>query len=218
MKRNHFLQLIIVCLWLFCSFSVFAAPIDSQKAKDWVNDKGRVLLDTFNEPDLQKKYRQLDELFFKHVDLDYIGKFVVGKYWRQMSAEQQARYQKIFKRYAISVYKGFPLSFEQRISFAVTGAKSGDAYVDVTAAVDVGGKNEQEKPQVFLVTFRLAEKNSELRIIDLKLAESSLILSYRTRFYELFAADDGDVEWFLEDLENMTSSAEKVNNLRLREK
>ena len=54
MKRNHFLQLIIVCLWLFCSFSVFAAPIDSQKAKDWVNDKGRVLLDTFNEPDLQK--------------------------------------------------------------------------------------------------------------------------------------------------------------------
>lgn len=94
MKRNHFLQLIIVCLWLFCSFSVFAAPIDSQKAKDWVNDKGRVLLDTFNEPDLQKKYRQLDELFFKHVDLDYIGKFVVGKYWRQMSAEQQARYQK----------------------------------------------------------------------------------------------------------------------------
>lgn len=150
--------------------------------------------------------------------MDYIGKFVVGKYWRQMSAEQQARYQKIFKRYAISVYKGFPLSFEQRISFAVTGAKSGDAYVDVTAAVDVGGKNEQEKPQVFLVTFRLAEKNSELRIIDLKLAESSLILSYRTRFYELFAADDGDVEWFLEDLENMTSSAEKANNLRLREK
>lgn len=93
-------------------------------------------------------------------------------------------------------------------------AKSGDAYVDVTAAVDVGGKNEQEKPQVFLVTFRLAEKNSELRIIDLKLAESSLILSYRTRFYELFAADDGDVEWFLEDLENMTSSAEKANDLR----
>lgn len=49
------------------------------------------------------------------MDLDYISRFVVGKYWRQMSAEQQKKYQELFTRYALNVYKGFPLSFDDNL-------------------------------------------------------------------------------------------------------
>ena len=45
--------------------------------------------------------------------------------------------------------------------------------------------------------------------------QSSLILAYRNRFYEMIAADDGDMEWFLEDLEDLAVSAEENNRLRL---
>ena len=92
MKRNHFLQLIIFCFYLFASFKVWANP-DSQSAITWVNATGRELLETFNEKDMSKKHQKLDEMFLKHVDLNYISKFVVGKYWRQMNKEQQAKYQ-----------------------------------------------------------------------------------------------------------------------------
>ena len=103
MKRNHFLQLIILCFGLFIGVAMNTASAAKPDAKAWVNDKGRELLDTFNENNLAEKYRRLDKLFVEYIDLDYISKFVVGKYWRQMNAEQQKRYQGIFKRYALGV-------------------------------------------------------------------------------------------------------------------
>lgn len=215
MKRNLFLQLIIFCFVLFLGAKVCGASVSKVDAKAWVNDKGRELLDTFNEPNLAEKYRRLDKLFVEYVDLDYISKFVVGKYWRQMSPEQQKRYQEIFKRYALGVYKGFPLSFEQKINFEVNSVQSEKEYTDVTTSIVLEEKKDNQQPQTFLVVFRLVEVEGGYKIIDLKFAESSLILSYRSRFYELFANDDGDIEWFLEDLENMAVSAEKANALRL---
>lgn len=215
MKRNLFLQLIIFCFVLFLGAKVCGASVSKVDAKAWVNDKGRELLDTFNEPNLAEKYRRLDKLFVEYVDLDYISKFVVGKYWRQMSPDQQKRYQEIFKRYALGVYKGFPLSFEQKINFEVNSVQSEKDYTDVTTSIVLEEKKDNQQPQTFLVVFRLVEVEGGYKIIDLKFAESSLILSYRSRFYELFANDDGDIEWFLEDLENMAVSAEKANELRL---
>ena len=216
MKRNLFLQLIIFCFVLFLGAKVCGASVSKVDAKAWVNDKGRELLDTFNEPNLAEKYRRLDKLFVEYVDLDYISKFVVGKYWRQMSPEQQKRYQEIFKRYALGVYKGFPLSFEQKINFEVNSVQSEKDYTDVTTSIVLEEKKDNQQPQTFLVVFRLVVVEGGYKIIDLKFAESSLILSYRSRFYELFANDDGDIEWFLEDLENMAVSAEKANALRLK--
>ena len=215
MKRNLFFQLIIFCFVLFLGAKICGASVSKVDAKAWVNDKGRELLDTFNEPNLAEKYRRLDKLFVEYVDLDYISKFVVGKYWRQMSPEQQKRYQEIFKRYALGVYKGFPLSFEQKINFEVNSVQSEKDYTDVTTSIVLEEKKDNQQPQTFLVVFRLVEVEGGYKIIDLKFAESSLILSYRSRFYELFANDDGDIEWFLEDLENMAVSAEKANALRL---
>ena len=215
MKRNHFLQLIIFCFLLFICADMSNASAAKPNAKVWVNDKGRELLDTFNETNLSEKYRRLDKLFVEHIDLDYISKFVVGKYWRQMSTEQQKRYQGIFKRYALGVYKGFPLSFDQKIDFEVNSVQAEKDYTDVTTTIILGEKKDKQQPQTFLVVFRLVEVESGYKIIDLKFAESSLILSYRSRFYELFANDDGDIEWFLEDLENMAVSAEKANAQRL---
>ena len=68
--------------------------------------------------------------------------------------------------------------------------------------VDIGEMAENGQPQIFMVTFRIREKNNTWQIIDLKLAESSLLLSYRNRFYEMINAVDGEIDWFLEDLAN----------------
>ena len=57
----------------------------------------------------------------------------------------------------------------------------------------------------------------KLRIIDLKIGESSLILSYRGRFYEMIAQDDEDLGWFMEDLQMITESTEKQNQLKVDE-
>lgn len=217
MKSKIFLQLIILCFSCFWQTAEAAETIGRSEAVAWVEDKGQLLLKTFSKSDLQTKYRELDNLFLNYVDLDYIGKFVVGKYWRQMTPEQREKYLPLFKRYSMAIYKSFPLNFSFRISFKITDVKLEADYADVTALIDLDPEvqNIQDK-KTFLVGFRLRKIAGTLKIIDLKLAESSLILSYRNRFYEMIHNNDDEIEWFLEDLEMTTVSTEETNQMRLR--
>ncbi len=217
MKSKQFLQLIIVCFSLM-SFSVHAAAPQTQEAISWSQDKGNLLLQTFQEKDLAQKYKDLDNLFLRYVDLDYISKFVIGKYWREMTSEQQLQYQNLFKRYALSVYKGFPLTFQYPITFSINNAIASANYTEVFATIDLGQNlqtNEQNQEQKINVIFRLVQNQDGIKIIDLKLAESSLILSYRNRFYQMVADAEGDMTWFLEDMETTVVSTEKSNQQKL---
>ena len=47
---------------------------------------------------------------------------------------------------------------------------------------------------------------------DLKVDESSLLLSFRERFYKMIHQDnDDEISWFLEDLATITADAEAEN-------
>lgn len=215
MKRNHFLQLIIFCLMIFGALPLRAAPIDPTEAKTWANSQGQLLLGTFGETNVAKKYQKLDEIFLNYVDLDYIGRFVVGKYWKDLTPAQKEQYIPLFKRYSLAIYKGFPLDFGGKITFQVNRVDTQENYSDVMTGIATGGIDANGQPTQFLVVFRLVRAGNGLKIVDIKLAESSLILSYRNRFYQMISDNDGDMGWFLEDLENITTSTEKSNKMRL---
>ncbi len=221
MKSKIFLRLITLSLCLILSLQAHAAAITSNEAKMWTQSKGEELLDTFGQTDLAKRYQALDKMFLEDIDLDYISKFVVGKYWRQMTPEQQTRYQQIFQRYALSVYKSFPLDFDtSQISFDILSVRLEPNYANVRANIHLNqpsNTSSRQELQNIIVEFRLNKTNGKLRIVDLKLGESSLILSYRSRFYEMIAQSDDDMEWFLEDLETITQSTENQNSQKLEE-
>ena len=50
---------------------------------------------------------------------------------------------------------------------------------------------------------------SDVKIVDVKVAESSLLLSYRSKFYEMIAQADNEIDWFLEDLTDITFTMEE---------
>ena len=210
MKSKIFLQLITLSLCLGLSLKAYAATITSNEAKVWTESKGKELLDTFGQTDLEKRYLALDKMFLEDIDLDYISKFVVGKYWRSMTPEQQKTYQDVFRRYALGLYKTFPLDFADNITYSLGTAQSDGQFTQVSASVTVA-LDPSQPPQDFLLQFRLHQKDGKILLVDIKLAESSLILSYRGKFYEMIAAVDGEMEWFLEDLEMLTQSVERSN-------
>ncbi|MDR1026413.1 MAG: ABC transporter substrate-binding protein [Lactobacillus sp.] len=209
MKRNLFLQLIIFC---FCIFNtpVQAAGIAEKEAKLWVEDKGSRLLEAFAEEDMERKFNTLDELFINYVDLDYISRFVIGKYWREMTKEQQAQYKKLFTRYALGVYKSFPLSFKDRIGFDVSKVNIDGKYAEVTTKVSLNNVDMEPIDLTFFL-----DKKKDIKLVDIKLEKISLILSYRTRFYQKIREVDEDMTWFLEDFETTVKSTETSNRLKL---
>ena len=189
MKSNNFLRVIIFCFAVFWTAEAFAAPLTRQEASLWAEDKGNRLLAAFAEDNLAVKYEELDNLFLSYVDL--------------------------FRRYALGMYKGFPLKFNYPIKFQIVKTVVNGDNADVTAQIHFDGAPQDEALQNLLLSFKLHKGTDGLKIRDLKLAESSLILSYRNKFYQMIAADDGEIPWFLEDFRLQIESLERTNQLRL---
>jgi len=208
MKSKYILKLIIFCLLIITPFAAYSGEIDEKEAAEFAQVQGQKLLGIFAEPDRRIKYKQLDDLFLNYVDLEHISRFVIGKYWRQMDEEQQAQYQDLFKRYATNIYKGFPLNFDKNLDFVVTSSRKEGK--DVFVGTDIEYIDSSGKKSTFLVEFRMHKRDGRLMITDIKIGESSLILSYRTRFYKMVVDADEDMDWFLEDFELSTISAEKT--------
>ena len=209
MKSNKFLQVITGCLMLFAASLCRAEDLSAEEAKDFASTKGKELLMSFQEPDLAERYRQLDALFMTYIDIDYVSRFVLGRYWRQMSPDQRQRYRDIFVRYGLAYYKTLPLDYAKNLTYEIKGVDQEGAFVNVATNVHVFLGNDSQ--DVTLI-FRLHKVDGVIKAVDVKVAESSLLLAYRSKFYEMIAQDDGEIEWFLEDLEMLASSLEHSLN------
>lgn len=209
MKSNIFLRVIIGCLVLLTAITSRAASLSNKEALDFAATKGKELLMSFQQPDLEKRYKELDDMFITYIDIDYVSKFVVGKYWRQMTAEQQQKYKDIFVRYGLSYYKTLPLDYAKNLTYEIKGAETEGAFVNVATNVRI--QLGQETQDITLI-FRLHKNNDVIKAVDVKVAESSLLLAYRSKFYEMISQNDGEIVWFLEDLEDLAASMEQ--NLR----
>ena len=214
MKSKYFLQVIIFCFAVFFTTTAKAELLNSKEAREWAEAKGEQLLQAFSVQNISTKYALLDELFLNYVDLDYVGQFVVGKYWKVMTQEQQLEYRELFRRYALGAYKSFPLAFNYKINFQILKAYVNGSNADVTAKLHFEGLPENDALQNILLGFKLHKGLDGIKIRDLILGESSLILSYRQKFYQMIAADDGEIEWFLEDFRIQIEAMERTNELR----
>lgn len=215
MKRNFFLQLISVLAVVLYSLSVKAEPVAPAIAEQWAEQKGQQLLTTFRIPDVEERFQKLDSLFLQYIDLDYISRFVMGRYWRVMTPEQKQQFQNIFRRYALAMYKTLPLEFADKLQYQVGAAGIDGEFTNISADVSyqLGANNT---PQTAKVWFKLHQTSSGIKLVDISLEQSSLILAYRQRFAEMITKLDGEIEWFIEDLNDLAVSAEAQNQAKLK--
>lgn len=206
MKSNLFLQVIIAALCLVFSSPCRAGNLSDREALDFAATKGKELLMSFQEPDLDKRYKELDAMFVEYIDIDYVSRFVMGKYWRRMTPEQKEKYRDVFVRYGLSFYKTLPLDYAKNLTYEIKGAEQDGNFVNVAANVSV--QLGQERQNITLI-FRLHKPEEKIMAVDVKVAESSLLLSYRGKFYEMIARNDGEIDWFLEELTDLAFSMEQ---------
>jgi phospholipid transport system substrate-binding protein len=220
MKIKSFLQLIILFFGIFCFNAENAIALTPQAAKQWAQNKGEQILQILSAPTSAQKYAELDTILAQDIDLDHAAKFVVGKYWRQMTPEQQAEYVPLFKRYVSALYKSVPLDIKtDSIRFQIDKTAQTSAGTEVWCTIFAPQIEEMadEKSQGGIkVLFILTDANGHVQVRDLKVEESSLLLSYRDRFYKMIHEDsDDDMTWFLEDLTTVTQDTEEKNAQKL---
>lgn len=105
----HYLKhaLLGYCLILLCfTTPALSATSKDELAKRFIDRTGNDALAIISNTALNDRVKtdKLSQLFEKSVDIKWIGKFVMGHYWRQLNDEQKKQYTDVFRRYLVSLY------------------------------------------------------------------------------------------------------------------
>lgn len=124
-------------------------------------------------------------LLARDLDIPMIGKFVLGKHWRNASEDQRQAYLKTFTKFIVATYAK-RLGGIRVDKFEVISAKSlGTRDILVRSRVANGGN----KP--VRVDWRVRERDSAFHILDLSVEGISMALTLRQEFQSVLRRKDG---------------------------
>lgn len=205
-KLIKFLSFVLALV--FC-VSVKAA-FDETKARDFLNTTGERFVEALGLEDRAQKYEILDDMFEKNFDTYAMGRFVLGKTYRLLNEEQKLQYHALFKRYIKSLYKTYPRDFDpSEIKYRIMQISQTKKYVVGLVAVDLPEELQTDKLKAIRLEFKLkAKENGSYLIFDVLIADVSMLVTLRGRFAQMLKEADDEIEWFLQDLEDLTVSNE----------
>jgi len=203
MKFHRFLLASCTALFLFTGTPVpsvstaTAAETEDAAAKEAVGlvekmGKEAVALLSRQDLDDQAKRVGFKSLIDRDFDMKLIGRFVLGKYWRKATKEQQTEYLVLFNDYIVTTY-------QKRI-----GEYSGE-NLKIAKATRLNKKETLVKSEIIRpkgpainLDWRVRiSKSGEYRIIDIIVENVSMLLTHREEFSAVVSKNNGDVEGLL---------------------
>lgn len=147
----------------------------------------------------EERIRRFRVLLHHHFDVNTIGVFVMGRYWRSASADERKEYLALFERLIVATYV-------DRFS-----AYSGET-LDVAEAITVGGndiivKSSLTRPtggDPVKVDWRVrGNTKDDLRIIDVIVEGISMGQTQRAEFGSVISKNGGQVAGLIAELRKM---------------
>ncbi len=197
-----FLHFLLYITFIFWGGMVKASEvsINAEEARVWANDKGQELLQTLGMENTVEKYAKLDQMILEDINIEYVSKFVIGKYARKMNNSQKTRYNNLFQRYILSLYKQFNIKFtSSNISFSIDDVVEYPKFTTVTCSVMLGEFAGEVPVEKIPVEFKLIRgKQNRIQAVDVSISNVSMVIEYRKRFYQMIIEEGENIDWFLE--------------------
>jgi phospholipid transport system substrate-binding protein len=128
-------------------------------------------------------------LFNRIVDVPYVARFALGRFWNAANAAQQAEYVGLFEAWVVSIYADRFRSYAGE-RFAVVGAR------DAIVATDI----ERPGGPAVRVEWRVRSQGGALQVIDVAIGNISMARTQREEFESVILRGGGRVETLIEDL------------------
>jgi len=134
----------------------------------------------------EEQRQRVEEIANQRFDFETVGRLVLARGWRQLSAQQQREFLAEFKRHLTLSY-GSRLDRYGNEKVEITGERT-EPRGDVTVRTKiVGGPYENT-----LVDYRLRQKNGTWYLIDVVVEGISFVSSYRSQFQEVMSQSGPD--------------------------
>lgn len=141
-------------------------------------------------------------MFNQDFDLKTIGRFVMGRHWREATPAQQDQYQRLFEKMVITVYtQRFDNYAGQQ--FTVKGSSPVDGADTDTLVKSEIIQTEAGAPPV-AVEWRVRNQGGAYKIIDVIVEGVSMSVTQRSDFDAVIA--NGGIDGLISDLQNRVAS------------
>jgi len=191
-----------IFMTVFCSLALFAgaakADIDAAKAEDFVKNvtqEGLVEIINSNASQAERDAR-FEKLFNSALDLKFIGRFVLGRYWKTASAEQRDRFIDVYRKLNVKTWsKRFDDFKGKEFIFKGTSSSSSANQIFVNSVVPM----EQAQPAT--VVWRVKEENGKFKIVDIIIENVSLAITARNEYTAFIKKSPDGLNGLIADLE-----------------
>ena len=188
---------------LFANASIAAPPLvnpaDAVAFMNRVWERAVELLN--NKADPAFREARFRELFDTDFDCPGIARFVLGRYWRTASAEEQQEFVKLFEDYAVFVYATRLSNFGGE-TLKVRGSRSdGDGVIVSTDVIHPGAAPPTK------IDWRLVTENGAYKISDIIVEGISMMATQRSEFASVVQRNGGQVRGLISMMREKTASA-----------
>ena len=180
-----------------------AAPGDAsaQDARAFIGNLGNQAIQVLG-PSVSPSQRvaRFRELFREDFDIPGIGQFVLGRYWRTATPEQQQEFLRLFQEYIVQAYSS-RLGEYGGEPFRVTGSRQAGEETVVNSEIDrrSGGRVQ--------VDWYLTNRSGRPKIIDVYVGGVSMKVTQRDEFASVIQRNGGQVDALLAQLRQKTAAA-----------
>jgi len=141
------------------------------------------------------------ELFQADFDGPGIARFVLGRYWRSASQEEQQEFLRLFEDYVVFVY-GTRFSSLSGETLRIRGSRSEETGVIVsTDIINPGGEAPVK------IDWRLVTDSGAFKINDVVIEGISMMVTQRSEFASVIQRHGGQVSGLLSMMREKTKTA-----------
>ncbi len=173
----------------------------TERASAFVKDVGDKLVAVVNAPgSLAVKRNQMAHIIDSSVDVDGIGKFCLGRYWRQATPEQKKQYLTLFHEVLVTSITA-KLGEYQGVTFTMGRGKPQDEEAVVSTTV------ERPNSPPTTVDWIISNPASNPKIIDVVAEGTSLRLTQRSDYASYLSHNNGTIDALIAAMKNQISQS-----------
>lgn len=201
MKKNLFAT-------IFASIFMFSATanaaVDAAKAEEFVQKVTKEGIEDIINANVSQtvKDERFEKLFNNALDLNFIGQFVLGRYWRTATAEQKKEFISAYRELNIKTWSQRFDEFKgKNFIFKGTTPSNTANQVFVNSVVPM----DQGEPAK--VVWRVKQTGNNFKIVDIIIENVSLAITARNEYTAYIKTAPGGIDDLIKDLQNKTKKA-----------
>ncbi len=173
------------------------ADVNPTKAENFIKKVTSEGIEQIINSDVSQaeKDERFAKLFNEYLDLDFIGRFVLGRYWKTATPTQRKEFIEVYRQLNIKTWsKRFDEFKGKRFDFNGTSPSNSANQIFVNTTVPL----EQGAPAK--VVWRVKDSAGTLKVVDIIIENVSLAITARNEYTAYIKKTPGGVSDLIADL------------------